>query len=93
MPDPPSRRVEIPPCLGPPGQDDSESEILRRLLDQFDAPEIRRQLQGFPTYRHDALVPGDQALPRLMRCIQSSDLDFRGRSLNEIVEQALKPHA
>jgi len=89
MSDPPFRRVETPPSLGPPDQNDSESEILRRLLDQFDTQEIREQLQGFPTYCHDALVPGDQALPQLMRCIQSSDLDLGGRSLNEIVRHLL----
>lgn len=84
------RTIRPLPAVPAPMPADSESEILRRLLDQFDAPEIREQLQGFPTYRHDALVPGDQTLPRLMRCIQTSDLDLRGRSLNEIVVQALK---
>ena len=89
MSDPPSSRVEIPSCLGPPGQDDSEAEILRRLIDQFDAREIRQQLVDSSIYRPEDLVPGDQALPRLMRGIQSSDLDFRDRNLNEIVEEAL----
>jgi hypothetical protein len=89
MSDPPFRRVEHPPSLGLPNQNDSEPEILRRLLDQFDAREIRRQLAHSRVYRADDLVPGDQALPRLMRCIQSSDLDFRGRSLNDLVAQAL----
>ncbi|MCW1912999.1 hypothetical protein OJ996_05420 [Luteolibacter sp. GHJ8] len=67
----------------------SEDAILSRLLEQLDAPEIRMQLTHSGVYRPDDLVPGDQALPRLMRCIQTSDLDFRGRSLNEIVNQAL----
>jgi hypothetical protein len=88
---PGNNRGRLAPCVGMEAAmpTDSESEILRRLLDQFDAQEIREQLQELPTYRHDALVPGDQALPRLMRCIQSSDLDFRGRCLNELVEHAL----
>jgi hypothetical protein len=82
--------MEIPPGLGPPGQIESEPVILRRLLDQFDAREIRRQLADSKIYRHDDRVPGDQELHRLMRCIQTSDLDFRERSLNEIVAQALE---
>ena len=47
----------------------ADYEILRRLLVQFDAKEIERQLAEFPIYRHDDLVAGDEALPRLMRCI------------------------
>jgi hypothetical protein len=89
MPDPPFRRVEIPLGLDPSDQIDSEPDILRRLLGQFDAREISRQLADSKVYWHDDQVHGDQVLHRLMRCIQTSDLDFRDRSLNEIIMLAL----
>lgn len=63
--------------------------LVRRLLAQFDQEAIRRELLEAPEIRPGDLVEGETELARLMRCIQVTDIEFRGRSLNEIVEQEL----
>ena len=63
--------------------------VVRRLLAQFDQETIRRELLEAPEIWPGDLAAGETALARLMRCIQVADIEFRGRSLNEIVRGAL----
>lgn len=67
----------------------SEDAILGKLLEQFDADELRTQLATHRGVMSDESVIGNDELSVFMRCLQWSDLDLQGRSLDEILSLAL----
>lgn len=83
---PPPLRASVEGGRG--GLENSERMMVRRLLEQFDSAKIRDELATCSNVRHYSLVAGESELARLMRCIQISDIEIKGRSLNEILESA-----